>query len=188
MINKILITFFLFLISLLLLISLTSAVKLGVSPSAINFNGYINEKICNKIILFSSNETILIDDKWSLNKELIKNINEYNNIAEDLGIKIQYPNKIRVEAKQEIEVCLTAKNIGKYYGLLNIRTENRPAGIGIWMSVLVGNNPSINSNKLTGNVIDDKTINQDKIKMALSISSMTWMIVLIFLIVVKKRR
>lgn len=178
----------LFLINTLFLISLVSAAKLGVSPSAIEFNGSINEKICNKIILFSSNETIIGEDKWSLNKEFVKDINEYNHIAEDLGIKIGYLKEIKVDAKKEIEVCLTAKNIGKYYGLLSLRTKNKPAGIGIWMSVLIDNNPNINSNKLTGSVIDDKTINQDKIKMALSISSMTWMIILIFLMIVKKRR
>lgn len=181
--------FLLSFITIILLINLISAAKLGASPASVEFNGSINEKICQRIILFSSNETIIGDDKWSFNKEFVKDIKEYNTNAEDLDIKIDYSKEMFVENRKEIEVCLTAKKSGNYYGILSFRTENKPAGVGIWVIVDIDNNGSIKlgSFKITGSAIDDKIINQDMVKMALGFNTFFLFIDFLVLIIMKRK-
>lgn len=181
--------------SLLFLISYADAAKLGISPAVIEFNMNSNERICQKAVLFSdSNETLIGETRWNSNKDFIKNLNQYNSDADDLNIKIEFPENIQVINKKDINICLTAKNSGKYFGALIYKNENKPAGIGVWVIANINGNEFEENRetgliKLTGRVIEnDEENNSNEIKTALIISTFFLLSYLVVLIAIKNRK
>ncbi len=179
---------FILFINLLFLINLAAAARIGVSPAIIEFNIDSGIKICEKATLFSnSNETLIGETRWSSDKEFEKNLNKYTLNPEDLKIKIEFPENVKVDNKKQIEICLTGKRAGKYYGALIYKTENKPAGIGIWISANINGDeetPEISAIKLTGNIVSNKE-DDNKTKTNLSLSTLFLFAVFIILIIVK---
>lgn len=115
-------------------ISLISAVKIGISDSKIDFSGKINEEMCNKITVYSDYDGFLIGKtKWAKSKEFEKDLRYYILNYSDIGVKIDYPERVKVNEKKEIEICLTGEKPGDYFGALLYSTENSYAGVGVWI-------------------------------------------------------
>ena len=120
-----------------LIINNVLAFNLKISPTRIEFNASVNEKVCNKIFISTDYRQELIgNDRWT--KSLLvnkKDIVQYNKKAEELGLKLEYAEKIIIsdDLKKEIEVCLTAEKPGKYNGALIYNGKDSIAGVGIWI-------------------------------------------------------
>jgi hypothetical protein len=141
----------LILIILFVLIGFVSAIKLGITPSEVYFNGYLNEKICKNITIFSDfNGDISGEIKWTKVKDS-KILKDYNIISEDLNINSDYPKRIEVfsrNKKELITVCLSGEKPGRYYGALLYGAEESHAGVGSWIYLRISKD-----NKTEGKLI-----------------------------------
>lgn len=177
-------------ILILFLIVFVSATKLGISPAKIEIKGETGNKICKNVYLFSDYDGYLIGKtKWA--KSGGKDFRNYNLDAENLYMGVEYPRRINVSDKKEIEICLIAEKPGDYYGALVYSTENGSAGIGTWIYAnILGE--EIEQEKvisLTGKVINNSGKNLDNslnIKL-MSILSTINLSLFLFLLVVSKR-
>ncbi|MEK6833132.1 MAG: hypothetical protein AABY32_03720, partial [Nanoarchaeota archaeon] len=71
---------------LVCLIQIISAAQLKLSPTYLNLNGNVNEKICGNVEIYSSFEGFLISDtKWSEIKS--KDIKKYKRSSLDSNIE-----------------------------------------------------------------------------------------------------
>ncbi len=175
--------------SALFLIGLLSAAKIGISPSEIFFSGNINEKICRSITVYSdSSGSLLGNSRWNFIDT--RDIKDYNIEDEELGIKLDYPNLIKINKNKTVEICLTAIMPGKYYGALIYYTETKYAGVGIWISADIKGEYKEDSRlmRISGNAvksIDSQYLN-NKISLGLLILSNLLLFIFFILLLIMK--
>jgi len=137
---------------LILLIPLSLAVEIGISPPSISFIGETGKEICNKITL-SGDGLLEGEDRWA--KQESREIKDYTFSQE--GIKIDYPNSLKLNEDKSVQICINTTLSGEYYGALIYSQDG--AGVGTWIYVNVwGKNytqysPQENKQILTGAVI-----------------------------------
>ncbi|MEK6811241.1 MAG: hypothetical protein AABX96_01900, partial [Nanoarchaeota archaeon] len=148
--HKIIFLSLFYLISIFLSVSYVSAFEFGVSPSELNFNGKIEEKICNKVYIFSSfNEiNMAIEDRWSTKNNTNKDINNYLTNSSVLRITIDYERNFILNKEKEINICLKSKDSGKFKGVLFFQALDGSLNIGVWLNANISNINKVN--KLTG--------------------------------------
>ncbi len=122
------------LISLNILLSGVSALELGISPPDVKFEGNVNQKICEKIKLFSSKIVSLIGE-IKMSEENNRDLTKYTLKEEGFDIEFEYPKKIENFTETEIEVCVTGVKEGEYSGVILYRGESSSVGVGSWLSV-----------------------------------------------------
>ncbi len=183
---------------LVCLIQIISAAQLKLSPTYLNLNGNVNEKICGNVEIYSSFEGFLISDtKWSEIKS--KDIKKYKRSSLDSNIETYFSDKIKVVNSKNNEIfCFVFKKGGDYYGALILSSEDKLFGIGIWIDAKIygGNNTEekikdMGEEKisLTGKVIDDSNENSNnslKIKLMGVLSAIN-LSYLLFLLFVKRK-
>src|SRR3989344_7726770 len=107
---------FLFIFLILLFLDVSSAVNLGISPPKIEFNGYVNKKICKNVMIYAKNYNgyLLGEDKWKDGEGSV-NLNQYDKDSDFFNINIDYSKEYKVDKKdykKEIKVCITPQEGG----------------------------------------------------------------------------
>jgi len=142
----------LFLIFLIILLPLSSATSLGVSPDNLKFSGKTNEVICKNFSILGDEKNVLSGEvRWS-NKSS-RNVNDYTLSSTELKISAIYPAKAKTGKYQ---ICISAEKEGTYYGALLYKLENSSYGIGIWTDLEIKQNPSIKESlSITGGATNE---------------------------------
>lgn len=162
---------------------LVYSLELGISPGNLEFSGNINERICNNITLNTDYKGYLIGNtKWTDKKLEKREIKDYNLNAEELGIIIDYPEKLNVSEKiTKREICANLKKPGTYHGAITYKTEEGYAGVGSWMMLNISKNSNENSGirKISGMAVSKEFfLNQSSI---IKISIVIFMALLLIL-------
>jgi hypothetical protein len=177
-------------ILILILIGFVSAVQLRINPTKLDFNSNIGEKICNNLSIFSDYKgDITGSTKWSMFYS--KDIKDYSLDAGDLGLKLEFSERIKVNNSGKSQVCIISKKSGEYYGALLYNTENSPAGVGIWLNVKINASDYGSSSKITGSVVDGSSSNisqKDRVLILCFIPTMLLSFMLVFLLGYYKKR
>jgi len=135
------------------LFPLVNAVTLSMSPQQINFIGNVNEKLCEEVTLKTEGEAVLLgEDKWAEKGYSERKLKQHILDSDELKLDLEYPNNIKINNNEKINVCIVGKNKGDYHGILLYRVEGKPVRVGIWMNVSLDGSVS----KITGNVIGEK--------------------------------
>jgi hypothetical protein len=128
------------------------AATLTISPPHLNFEGKVGDEICNNIkIKVNGTENMTGKIKWAKEGYFERILHEHNLDSEELNLKINFPEKVKVDGSEEIEICLRGKKSGKYHGVLLYRIQDKPLQIGIWTNVSLEGNDFI---KMTGNFVN----------------------------------
>lgn len=171
--------FLLILISILTAASV-SASEIGISPPEISFSLASEEIGCRNISLFlKTSSTLIAADFWS--RKNSRDLPEYNINSKDLGISINYPEIATTSNKTKIEMCVSARNKGIYYGALLFKAENSNAGIGTWLTLNITSENKNYPARLTGLSVASSPENK---KFAfLFFSSIFFLFILLFLLI-----
>lgn len=148
-------------IFLFIILIIKTGLAFSISPAEVYLNGKINEKICQEIKIIEESGTIIIEDQWTENKIGEKNINLYNFDSKKFDLSLDYPKKLDVQNEEKINICLTGKKSGKYFGVLLLHLQEKPVGIGIWIKVdlMEAHNKEDYSQGISGEVIsEEKTV------------------------------
>ena len=176
----------------LMLMNSIFALKIGISPSKLEFNRDVNEKVCKKVILYSNQNVDLIGEvRWG--NKISSNFNDYN-LTGNLNLKIDYKKKINVKSKESVNVCVTVLKSGVYYGVLVYRSEEGYGGVGSLMVINISGGDfedergnEIGDEKLggisfiTGGIVGEKKDNGN-IRIFLSLSFVVLILVLIWML------
>ncbi len=106
------------------------AEKIGISPSQIEFKGVVNEHVCKNITIFGTGDFIG-EDRWSIVGS--KELDNYLLDKTYFDIEISYPKNLTVKERETFEVCVAAKNEGKFFGA--IIYNHNSAGVGSWIKI-----------------------------------------------------
>jgi hypothetical protein len=121
-----------FFLLLILLCYYGKGIEIGMSPNEIDFNGRANEAICRSFKLYSDGDIRFIGEtRWSTSGE--RNLNEYNLDERDIRVNVSFPRIIEIFRNKTGEICIIAKQRGKYSGALLYRAESYSAGVGSWI-------------------------------------------------------
>ena len=136
----------------------SSAVQIGISPPQIDFKGVVGEKICKNITLFSTQkEEFTGSDKWTNVMKSFKDIKMYNRNSSVFNITLQYPLKLIVKERSEIEMCVIGNISGEYYGAI-IYNTNKSVAVGSWIVFKAYNNNNFYEETDKRNILTGKTI------------------------------
>lgn len=137
----------------IVLFPLVNAVTLSMSPQQIDFIGNVNERICEEVTLKTDGEAVLLgEDLWAEKGYFERNLKQHNLESDDLKLSLEYPENVKINNYETIEVCLTGKSKGDYHGVLLYRVEGKPVRVGIWMNVSLGGSGS----GITASVVGDE--------------------------------
>lgn len=164
-----------------------SALEIGISPASLNFDVNPGETVCKDIILYSSQNVILIgEDRWSRTNS--KNLRDYSISFKSSEVILDYPKEISVNQKKQISLCISGNKPGNYYGSLIYNTE-KLASVGIWINLKISgevdetqkNNYSENNFiQITGKVVNN--LNNSSSRIWLFLPTLFLIIILICLI------
>ncbi len=145
-----------YLLIFVFLVSLSSALQIGVSPAESRIKGDVNERLCIELEVYSRdyNGMIIVEDRWSNSSG--RNLNLYSYNSSFFDIDVIYNNRLESLSNQEHEVCFITHNEGKYSGVIIYETEGNGAGVGSWIVLDIGNgffDESLERIQLTGAVI-----------------------------------
>ncbi len=169
--------------------SSSSGIELGISPPVLVFNGSVEEKICNEYNILSDREDIslILSDKWTNKKELIKNIELYNLDEKVFGIEAVYDKKILINNEYNGRICLSAKNGGSYYGVLIFSSENGNVGVGSWIIVNINKfEGAEDKGFITNRVIEDNNMKNFRSRILGSLLILTMMLLAGLFILIRK--
>ena len=125
-----------FLIFIVLFSSNVDAVKIGVSPGTIEFNGRERNEICNDIEVYTGEENLMVIDlKWS--KKESRKIGDYEIQSDDIGIDREFDDNFIVYESEKKEICLIFDKQGEYNGLLIVRADGTSAAVGVWIKAAI---------------------------------------------------
>lgn len=118
------------LILTVLILPCVMGVRLGISPSEMQFEGNAGEEICREAVIYFDRGEVILEDRWngiSEEREMIL----YTDKAE--GLKVEYPHSIWVEGKEEARVCIAADEGGRYFGVILASAREGAVGVGSWI-------------------------------------------------------
>lgn len=165
-----------------------NALQLSMYPGEINFIGKPNETICQRIILNSDKETVLISKiLWLNNKNYLKQLEKYNKNSIDLFIENNFLENLDINKTQETEICLKFQKTGKYNGAIVYSANEGYAGIGSWISADI--TPIKQENKITGSFVNIAFNNPIKNSLSRPLIIMTALLIitLLILIIIRKK-
>ena len=178
----------LFLIALTLIIFnfslISSAVDLGIRPSTINLNLFLNEENCTDITIFTAykNINVTAEDKWA-DDLYTTDINDFTKSHENLNLKITYAQILSIKKQAEDKLCITADKIGKYNGMLTYKyQENETIKVISWIKLNVAKRNAIEvktGNSSAGSSSND--INLEPYTLPLLFSTLIFIIAIIYL-------
>ncbi|MEK6915803.1 MAG: hypothetical protein AABW89_04660 [Nanoarchaeota archaeon] len=170
---------------IILLNPYVSAFEFGIYPSELNFNGKQGEEICNNVKIFSSLNkiNIALEDKWAINVNASKNLNEYLVGSDSLKIVMGYERNFILDNKKEISICLKSKNYGKFKGVLFFQALDSSLNIGIWLNANISKNSL--ASRITGYSIKDSE-NYDSMKLFLPLTVFNLFLLLMLFFVYSK--
>lgn len=162
--------FFIFIF--IFLITSVSAFSIEASPDELFLETSINQKVCKNVAIQVSEESnIIITDRWATKEYNQKILTEHQFSKDDIGITLSHNQNILIRNNKSIEICLSAKKEGFYHGVLLIKGEDQPVGIGVWINLNVTEKDAL----FTGLAIDKKGKDDFNI---------TYLIPLIFIIII----
>ncbi|OGJ13293.1 hypothetical protein A3K82_01925 [Candidatus Pacearchaeota archaeon RBG_19FT_COMBO_34_9] len=165
---------------------LICSLELGISPAYLNLETRTGKEICENMTIYSDrNIDIIIKDRWT-EAGKSRELKDYNLSAEDMGIKIIFPERIHVSAnkKENIKICFSGEKEGIFYGAVLFDSEGGYATIGSWISLNVTEGEKKNFISLTGMTIGAKK----SISYIMSGLSVALLIVLIVLLLKLKNK
>jgi len=136
----------------LLVVTNVSALTLKLEPSKLNLTGNPNEKICTNLNIEYSVYDGLVEgrDLWAEKGVIEKDLSLHTLDAEDLDLIVSYPKSVRIIEDKDINVCVTASDVGLYHGALLYQTK-QTGMVGIELNVWI-----------TVNIEEDLENNNDK--------------------------
>jgi len=126
------------LLIIILIIELTNASQLSISPAELFINGTLEAENCQEIKITNDYAGNLIGDiKWARTQS--REVKDYNLNGYYFEIATKYPKHIYFGEKdrRSYKICFSTKKEGEYNGLLIYRTEKGYAGIGIWIHLTI---------------------------------------------------
>jgi len=142
------------------IISLVNA-NIGLAPGKLHFDLNPGIQNCQNIVVSSSDYsgTLKVRDIWT-DKQKEYNTNHYNKTAAGLGMQISYTKQIdNFNGQQEVEVCLTANNLGNYTGDLIFTPgsdTNIVVEVGAWLFVNVSETPAATESQAASPVNEEQ--------------------------------
>jgi len=112
-----------------------SCASLTMGPQQIDFVGSGKDFVCQEAHLklegseFVTGEILFSEDGFSERK-----LSRHNLSAEEVGLKVNFPEEVFVENKTSVNICVKGKK-GNYHGIVLYRMKNKPVRVGIWMNV-----------------------------------------------------
>jgi len=180
-----------FLIVILPFIPCASGFEYGISPSELNFNGKMGEKICKNVRVFTSIDeiSISVEDKWVLESNAEKNINYYLNNSSDLNIALDYERNFTLKKEKEIIICLESKDSGKFKGVLIFQALDGSLNLGIWLNVDILESKKANnlSDIDVNDIANYGKINLVKIFLPMTLFNISLLLALLFVYSKKKK-
>ena len=175
----------LFLITLTLIIFnfslISSAVDLGIRPSTINLNLFLNEENCTDITIFTAykNINVTAEDKWA-DDLYTTDINDFTKSHENLNLKITYAQILSIKKQAEDKLCITADKIGKYNGMLTYKyQENEKIKVISWIKLNVAERDAIKIKSGNSNTKND--VDLEVYILPLLFSTLVFIIIIIYL-------
>lgn len=163
------------------LISFGSCLDLSISPPQINFNSLINEESCRQITISATKDSILIgEDRWAKEGIIERKFSLHTLSAKDLNLEVNYQKKFVSQNSNKLNICMKAKNQGFYHGLLLYKTQNSPAGVGIWINANITKSEVFSIQKLTSNITNSKI---NKVTVSLSLLPLLSLLLLLILLI-----
>lgn len=119
----------------LIFLDFASSLEIGARPSGLDFELRENEVVCKQIDLFSSSfiNQVFVRDYWSETES--RNLLDYDKHPSDFDIKIDYDGLIEIDAEEEFDFCVSAKESGEYFGVILFEIMDSNAAIGVWVNL-----------------------------------------------------
>lgn len=165
------------------------AFEFGISPSELNFQGKQGEEICNNVKIFSSLDeiNIALEDKWAVNVNASKNLNEYLMDSDDLDIVMDYEKDFILNKEREMSICLKSGDYGKFKGVLFFQALDSSLNIGIWLNADITKDNL--ASRITGYSIRDlESYNSMKVFLPLTVFNLLLLLLLFFVYSKKKSK
>lgn len=176
--------FFFILIILVICVSTSNALEIGISPSSLVINSQINEIVCKNLTMFSSIDGIVINikDYWSNSEE--RNVENYHLNSKKFYLYLNYPSQISVREGQQFNLCIKGETKGKYHGLLLFETSDERINIGIWLDVNIASEKGFEGENQLG---IEKLVKSDLLNLTLIMNSLLIAFLGYFVIIGLKR-
>ena len=177
---------FFFCFFFIFLLTFVNAFSLEASPNEIYVDSFPNQKICKDILIDVSEESnIIIEDRWSEKGFVEKILVNHKLAAEELNVVLSYDKQFRISQQESFEVCFSAREVGFYHGIILIKGENAPAGVGVWVNL----NVTKQSSFFTGFSIDNSIERSNKNRgLYLVLIFIVLVLVEVFILVSKKNK
>lgn len=122
---------------IIILLPLCVGLELGVSPSSINLEGNVNEKICTNFTIYSDSSQWVKISMYLSDREG-RNLNDYNLNSAKKGIKFYGGGSVNAPIKREI--CFEGNRGGSYNGLVKFEFINGLVEVGSWVVLDINGN------------------------------------------------
>jgi hypothetical protein len=161
--------FFIFLLFLGFITSLSLVSATGFSPTSLTFNLDKNQKECQTITLTSDSETIDVYDKWAESKDVEWSVSSFKTESSSHGLSLTYPKELSLN-ERKVEVCISGSKEGEYHGVLLMKEEQKGNSImqaGVWLKVLIGKETTNPQNTATNQNSNPNT-NTEQVQLAVN--------------------
>lgn len=165
------------------LITLVSAFSLEASPDEVFLKATVGEKVCKDIVIQVSEESkIIISDRWAERGFTEKILVAHKLNPEEISITSDYSESLNIKDEKTITFCVSSEDEGKYHGVLLVKGEGYPVGIGIWINLEVSQRDSL----FTGLVINNNEPENSNL-IYIFLSFLVIILLEIFFLIRKKR-
>ena len=125
-----------------------NAISISLSPPNVFLTGKTNEELCTSFIISSDKEvSFKIENKWE--KDLGNNLADYNLTPDQISLASVHADEIIVNSEDKVNFCVTAKNPGKYNGIILFKSKEGTGAIGGLISLNITN--SLNYSNMESN-------------------------------------
>lgn len=123
--------------------SYVSSFNMEVSPDEIFlFNDKGVESCETLFVKVSEDVNLLIEDRWAREGYLEKNLVNHTLSSKELLLSTNFKKEVFSSGFSRIDICFNAKEAGIYHGVILIRAEGKPVGVGTWVNLNVSEKSS----------------------------------------------
>jgi len=164
----------------------SAEIDLGIRPSNIELNLFVNEQKCTDITLFSSYKNVNATgiDKWS-DEPYPTDINDYTKTAQDLNLEVTYPKSVTIKKEATNQFCITPGKTGIYNGMLAYKKqENETIKITSYIKISVTEKNVIKA-RITGSTTS--ATNLESYALPLLLSTFVFIIIFVYLSILNRK-
>jgi len=120
------------------------AFSLQASPDEVFLFSFPNNEVCKEISIEASEESkITVNERWAEGGYNKKMLVDHKLPPEELSIKSSFNEEFKIQGRKNLRVCFLAKEKGFYHGVLLIKAEGHPVGVGVWVNFNVTKKSSL---------------------------------------------